>query len=291
MIRIQQVSKSIDKKKVLEDISFEVKRGQCVALIGENGAGKTTLMNCLLGASVDNGHILINNTVPQSAQLKYQLGVLMQDNILTDKLTVQELIHFYRAIYPKPLSEDSIKQLLKFTSQQLKQFVAHLSGGQKRLLSFVLTLIGQPKILLLDEPTAAMDTNTRLHFWQIIEALKKQGVTILYTSHYIEEIEHTADYVVVLNKGKLVHHDTVYHLRQANIMKLITVPIRFKEVVMNYNEATHIEVHSDHISFMTERVGEIYQQLTEAGCTIEDMEISRQTLLNTLFNIKESAHE
>ena len=115
---------------------------------------------------------------------------------MVEDLKVKELLTFFQAIYPNSLSNQEIDDLLQFTDKQKNQLASKLSGGQKRLFSFVLSLIGRPKILFLDEPTSAMDTSTRQHFWEIVNQLKQQGVTIVYSSHYIEEVEHTADRIL-----------------------------------------------------------------------------------------------
>ena len=112
--------------------------------------------------------------------------------LYTSQLRVRELITFFQDISENGLSKVEIQALLQFKDDQYQQFADKLSGGQKRLLAFVLCLIGKPDILFLDEPTAGMDTTTRQRFWEIINDLKKSGVTILYSSHYIEEVEHTA---------------------------------------------------------------------------------------------------
>ena len=167
VIRVENLKKSIKGKVILEDLSFAVERGDCLALIGPNGAGKTTLMNCLLGdMKATSGIIEVEGKAPGHPQLKASVSYLPQENAIVQKLTVQELINFFRSIYPQPLTGEEIDDLLRFSSEQKKQLASKLSGGQKRLLSFVLTLIGRPSLLFLDEPTAGMDTSTRQRFWR-----------------------------------------------------------------------------------------------------------------------------
>ena len=189
VIRVENLKKSIKGKVILEGLSFSVEQGDCLALIGPNGAGKTTLMNCLLGdMKATSGIIEVEGKAPGHPRLKASVSYLPQENAIVQKLTVQELINFFRSIYPNPLTINEIDDLLRFSSEQKRQLASKLSGGQKRLLSFVLTLIGRPSLLFLDEPTAAMDTSTRQRFWEIVRDLKDQGVTIVYSSHYIEEV-------------------------------------------------------------------------------------------------------
>ena len=142
MIKVQGLQKNIKGKAILKDISFEVAEGECVALIGPNGAGKTTLLDCLLGDKlVTSGQVSIQGLSVTSSQLDYIRGYLPQENVIVQKLKVKELIAFFQSIYPNPLSNQEIDQLLQFDQQQKEQFAEKLSGGQKRLFSFVLTLI------------------------------------------------------------------------------------------------------------------------------------------------------
>ena len=193
LIEVKKLSKSIRGKEILRHISFDIEEGDCVALIGPNGAGKTTLMDCLLGDKfLTSGQALVQGLKQTDNRLKEMVAILPQENTVVGDLKVKELLSFFRSIYPNSLSEEEIDALLGFSDKQKNQLASKLSGGQKRLFSFILALIGRPKILFLDEPTSAMDTSTRQHFWEIVDQLKKQGVTIVYSSHYIEEVEHTA---------------------------------------------------------------------------------------------------
>lgn len=189
VIKVEKLSKKIKDKEILRNISFEINDGECVALIGPNGAGKTTLIDCLLGDKfVSSGQIAIQGFAPTDPRLKQLISVLPQENAVVQSLKVKELLSFFKSLYPDSLADKEIDDLLRFSDKQKNQLAGKLSGGQKRLFSFVLTLIGRPKILFLDEPTAAMDTSTRQHFWEIVDHLKKNGVTIVYSSHYIEEV-------------------------------------------------------------------------------------------------------
>lgn len=236
MIKVQGLHKNIKGKAILKDISFEIAEGECVAMIGPNGAGKTTLLDCLLGDKlVSSGQVSIKGLPVTSSQLDYTRSYLPQENVIVQKLKVKELIAFFQKIYPNSLSNQEIDQLLQFNQQQKEQLAEKLSGGQKRLFSFVLTLIGRPKLVFLDEPTAAMDTSTRQRFWEIVQELKAQGVTILYSSHYIEEVEHTADRILLLNKGELIRDTTPLAMRSEEIEKHFILPISYKEVVEQSN--------------------------------------------------------
>ena len=284
MIKVKGLHKNIKGKDILKDISFEVAEGECVALIGPNGAGKTTLLDCLLGDKLlTSGQVSIQDLPVTSSKLDYTRSYLPQENVIVQKLKVKELIAFFQHIYPNPLSNQKIDQLLQFDQQQKEQFAEKLSGGQKRLFSFILTLIGRPKIVFLDEPTASMDTSTRQRFWEIVQELKAQGVTILYSSHYIEEVEHTADRILVLNKGELIRDTTPLAMRSEEIEKHFILPLAYKEVVEQSNLVENWVQKQDALQVVTREADAFWQLLVQAGCRIQEIEVNNRSLLDTIF--------
>ncbi|VJJ42864.1 ABC transporter ATP-binding protein [Streptococcus pneumoniae] len=284
VVKVEKLSKKIKDKEILRNISFEINDGECVALIGPNGAGKTTLLDCLLGDKlVTSGQVSIQGLSVTSSQLDYIRGYLPQENVIVQKLKVKELIAFFRSIYPNPLSNQEIDQLLQFDQQQKAQFAEKLSGGQKRLFSFVLTLIGRPKLVFLDEPTAAMDTSTRQRFWEIVQELKAKGVTILYSSHYIEEVEHTADRILVLNKGELIRDTTPLAMRSEEIEKHFILPLAYKEVIEQSNLVENWVQKQDALQVVTREADAFWQLLVQAGCRIQEIEVNNRSLLDTIF--------
>ena len=284
VIKVEKLSKKIKDKEILRNISFEINDGECVALIGPNGAGKTTLIDCLLGDKfMSSGQVAIQGFAPTDSRIKQLISVLPQENAVVQSLKVKELLSFFKSLYPDSLSDKEIDDLLRFSDKQKNQLAGKLSGGQKRLFSFVLTLIGRPKILFLDEPTAAMDTSTRQHFWEIVNRLKKNGVTIVYSSHYIEEVEHTADRILVLHKGELIRDTTPYAMRGEEQEKHFTAPLTYQEVIRTLDQVQEIEIKQNALSFTTKEASQVWKALQEQGCTIEEIEVRNRTLLDSIF--------
>ena len=284
VIKVEKLSKKIQGKEILRNISFEINDGECVALIGPNGAGKTTLIDCLLGDKfVSSGQIAIQGFAPTDPRLKQLISILPQENTVVQDLKVKELLSFFQSIYPNSLSNQEIDDLLRFSDKQKNQLAGKLSGGQKRLFSFVLALIGRPKILFLDEPTAAMDTSTRQHFWEIVNQLKKNGVTIVYSSHYIEEVEHTADRILVLHKGELIRDTTPYAMRGEEREKHFTIPLTYQDFVSSLTMVQGLEIKQNALSFTTKEASQVWKVLQEQGCTIEEIEVRNRTLLDSIF--------
>lgn len=170
-----------------------------------------------------------------------------------------------------------------FTAEQKNQLADKLSGGQRRLLSFVLILINQTDLLFLDEPTAGMDTSTRRRFWEIIATLKKEGKTIIYTSHYIEEVEDTAERILILNKGQLVKDTTPYALGNAEQEKEFVLPKSYLELVEKSTVINSIIAKKDSIRFRTYEIEEVWAYLQENGVSISEIQIQNKSLLETLF--------
>ncbi len=284
IIEVKNITKIIKGKNILDDISFNVNTGECIALIGPNGAGKTTLMNCLLGNKfINSGSIKINSLNPGNQKLKEFLNILSQENVVPEKLKVKELLDFIQKLYKNPLTNEEINALLRFDDSQKDNFASKLSGGQKRLLSFIITLIGRPKLIFLDEPTAGMDTSTRIRFWEIVNNLKNKGLTIIYSSHYIEEVEHTADRILVLNKGKLIRDTTPHAMRAEEIEKYFTLPIKYLDLLKNNGIINNLEIKTDNIHFLTKKPDEVWNILQQAGCTFKEIEIQNRTLLDSIF--------
>lgn len=285
MIEVRALDKAIKGRTILSNISFEIKSGECVALIGPNGAGKTTLMSCLLGdRKATKGQVLLDGLAPRAQSNKEKVAVLPQENAIPTDLKVKELLHFFQAIYKDSLTDVEIDSLLCFSPEQKNQLAGKLSGGQKRLLAFVICLIGKPKLLFLDEPTAGMDTSTRQRFWEIVHDLKEKGVTIFYTSHYIEEVEHTAERILVLHQGRLLRDTTPFAMRSEEQENEVTLPIAFAVVVEDLDAIDNISYKQDTVSFKTRAIEQVWANLQEAGCRISDLEVQNKTLLNSLFD-------
>lgn len=225
MIQISNINKSFKKNRVLKNISFDIEKGTCTALIGKNGAGKSTLVDILSNKIIaDDGVILDKDKLLQSENR----SIMFQKTMFPDQLKVIGIIKLYQSFYENPLTLDVIIELTKFNSNQLNQFANKLSGGQQRLLDFVISLIGQPQLILLDEPTSNMDIEMREYFWSIIAKLKEENRTILYTSHYIEEVERMSDKIITSNVN-----DTILYLQQLHI-NLDDIEIQKVSIVDSY---------------------------------------------------------
>lgn len=283
MIQISNINKSFKKKRVLKNISFDIEKGTCVALIGKNGAGKSTLVDILSNKIIaDDGVIFDKDNLLQSKNR----SIMFQKTIFPDQLKVIEIIKLYQSFYENPLTLDVIIELTKFNSNQLNQFANQLSGGQQRLLDFVISLIGQPQLILLDEPTSNMDIEMREYFWSIIAKLKEENRTILYTSHYIEEVERMSDKIILIENGEVKLNDDTSHIK-VNQQSEITLSDEYlSKLKHDANELKILMNHNGTIKILTSNVSDTILYLLQHHINLNDLKYIKYLLSILTLTIK-----
>lgn len=227
-IRVSGLVKRYGRRAVVDGVSFDVQPGEVFALLGPNGAGKTTTVEILEGyRRADRGQIRVLGLDPglDGARLKARMGLMLQSGGLYPQITPREALRLFAAFYDRPEDPDRLVERLDLRDVAGTRFRA-LSGGQKQRLSLGLALVGQPELVFLDEPTTAMDPQARRTTWSIIRSLRERGVTVLLTTHHMDEAEQLADRVGIMNAGRLVALDTPAGLRQAvgHEVRLATSP-------------------------------------------------------------------
>lgn len=210
-IVVENLSKFFFQKKVIDNLSFTVKKGEVFGLLGHNGAGKSTTIDLILGLKQpDSGNtsILGLNAARNKKIVFEDVGVQLQHTQYQANITVEEACIEYSSLYNQP---SDYKQLLKqFSLDNLKNnFVSKLSGGEKQKLSVVLALIGNPKIVFLDELTTGLDVEARREVWNTLKNLKNQGLTIFLTTHYMEEAEALCDKICIIKNGAKIVEGSV----------------------------------------------------------------------------------
>ena len=207
--------------KAVDDLSFDVKEGEILGLLGPNGSGKSTTINCLLSLlKFDKGTIKIfcETMSPSAYDLKRQIGVVFQEVAVFEELKVQDNIDFFCGLYIKDKTErkkcvdDAIK--LVGLEDFRKFYPKQLSGGLLRRLNIACGIAHRPKLIFLDEPTVAVDPQSRQHILDNIETLRRKGATVVYTTHYMEEVEQLCDRIIILDKGKIIASGTNEELKK-----------------------------------------------------------------------------
>lgn len=225
-IIVEHFSKSYGSHKVVEGLQFTVNRGEIFALLGPNGAGKTTTVETLEGyRKADRGTIRVLGFDPmyQGAALKPLIGVMLQQDGLYPALTAREVLRLFAGYYQHPQNIDELLERVGLTTAA-KTRCRRLSGGQKRRLALAVALVGNPSLIFMDEPTAGMDPQARLTTWEIVRDLKQRGVTVLLTTHLMDEAERLADRVAIIDAGRLIALDTPANMtgtQNANIVRFV----------------------------------------------------------------------
>lgn len=219
VIKINRLAHSFGKEKVLEDITLNLNKGEIFGLLGPSGSGKTTLVKLIVGIlETDKGEILINDKKVPSLELLKSIGYMAQSDALYEELSAKENLHFFASLYglKKQEKERAIEDVLKIVdlTSHINKVVRHYSGGMKRRLSLAVALLHHPKVLILDEPTVGIDPVLRQAIWSELNKLKKEGMTIIVTTHVMDEAD-KCDRLALLRNGHIIACDTPEKLKKS----------------------------------------------------------------------------
>ena len=233
VVSVQNLVKKYKNNYAVNGLSFDVKKGEILGLLGPNGSGKTTTINCILSLlQFDSGQIKIFGETmrPSAYNIKQKIGVIFQEVAVFNELTVYENIDYFCGLYisDKNTRNQYIADALKLVS--LEKFQKYrpkqLSGGLLRRLNIACGIAHKPELIFLDEPTVAVDPQSRNNILNDIKKLRDQGATVIYTTHYMEEVEELCDRIIILDNGKIIAKGTVNELKKLakNQTKIVTSP-------------------------------------------------------------------
>lgn len=217
LIEARELYKAFGQQKAVNGLSFGIHQGETFGFLGPNGAGKTTTIAMLVGLlAPDSGEVTVRGRNPMRTESRRSIGVAPQSLSLYDELTASENLDFFGSLYGLAGAKlkERVDWCLDFAElkDRRKHRVGSFSGGMKRRMNIAVALIHQPEILFLDEPTVGVDPHSRNHIFECIQKLKDQGMTVLYTTHYMEEAQRLCDRVAIVDHGKLLALDTVQNL-------------------------------------------------------------------------------
>ena len=296
MIEIKDVTKSYGRQKVLQNVSFEIMEGELFGLLGPNGAGKSTLIDILTGIqSMDSGEIFINgkSIKTDKVEIRKQLGLVPQDIALLEELNAVDNLEYFGGLYGLAGAElkNQIEKLLEVAglTDKKKEKVKNYSGGMKRRLNIAVAMLHNPSILILDEPTVGVDAQSRQHIFDYIQSLAEQGTTILYTSHYMEEIETLCKRVFILDLGEEVAYGTKEEVKklvghtQTVALTLDRVPAGFDEVLKNSeNGIQFVTVDGQDIALTIDQtifsMMKLIEQVEQVQLVIKSVNVKETTL-------------
>jgi ABC-2 type transport system ATP-binding protein len=296
MIKAEHLSKKYGNIIALEDVSFEVEKGETFGLLGPNGAGKTTSIKVLCGLiKPDKGTVSLDGkTDPTLINVRMSLGVVPQALAIYEELSAEENLRFFGGIYG--LSgiklKNRIRDCLEIAglSNRKKQKVSKFSGGMKRRLNMVCSFLHEPPLLLLDEPTVGVDPQSRNLIFDTIEAMKRQGRTIIYTTHYMEEAQRLCNKVAILDHGKMLDIDSVENLIsrhggpshiEAEFEEKTITPDKIKPFI----DDDKVLFEESKIRFQTEKPMESLAKLNRSGFNFRSINIQTANLEDVFLNL------
>ena len=214
MVEVRGLKKRYGDKMAVDGVSFKVKKGEIFGILGPNGAGKTTTLEMMETLRpIDEGAVLIDgiDVARNPDKIKYLIGVQPQTPAFQDKTKLTEVIEMFAAAYGEKVDVMSFLRDVDL-EEKAGSYVESLSGGQKQRLSITTALVHGPKVFFLDEPTTGLDPQARRHLWELIEQVRKKGISVIMTTHYMDEAEVLCDRIAVMDNGKIVAIDTPKNL-------------------------------------------------------------------------------
>ena len=305
-IVINDLSKVYDNGfKSLKNINLDIKKGEIFAMLGPNGAGKTTLISIICGiVTPSSGKVTVDNfdIINDYRETRSRIGLVPQELTLEQFETVFNNVSYSRGLYGKKPNPSHIEKILKQLSLWDKKDLRlrQLSGGMKRRVLIAKALSHEPKILFLDEPTAGVDVELRQDMWKIVESLRETGVTIILTTHYIEEAEAIADRVGVINQGEIIIVDKTETLLKKMGHKKLTVDLQeeineIPKSLKKYNLILGNNKMSVEYTYNVQAtqtgITNLLQDLKDAGLKLKDLKTEQSTLEKIFVNLVRENNE
>ena len=305
-ISIDGLSKVYDNKfKALKDLNLKIKQGEILAMLGPNGAGKTTLISIICGiVKPSSGTVTIDqfDIIKDYRETRSRIGMVPQELNLESFETVFDTVSYSRGLYGKSPNPKHIEKVLKDLSlwDKKDQRLRELSGGMKRRVLIAKALAHEPKILFLDEPTAGVDVELRRDMWLVVDELRKTGVTIILTTHYIEEAEAIADRVAVINQGEIIVVEDKKELIKKMGHKKLTVELqetieKIPDELSNYNlnvgEKKMSLIYTYNVQAEKTGITDLLQGLKDSGLKLKDLKTEQSTLEKIFVNLVKENNE
>ena len=296
MIQVDNLSKRYGEIVALDDVSFEVSKGETFGLLGPNGAGKTTSIKILCGLlKPDAGTVTLDGkTNPELIEVRLSLGVVPQALAVYEELSAQKNLHFFGRLYGLGGRElkERIRDCLEIAglARRSRERVSKYSGGMKRRLNIVCSLMHDPPILLLDEPTVGVDPQSRNLIFETIESMKQRGRTIIYTTHYMEEAQRLCDRVAILDHGKILDMDSVENLivkhgGPSHIEAEFEERSPDLEQVRSFVDSEKMHLEGRALRFETSRPMESLAKLNRSGARFRSLKVQTANLEDVFLNL------
>ena len=300
-IDVNDLHKHYGDNRAVDGVSFHVDEGEVYALLGHNGAGKSTAVEVLEGhRELTAGSVSVLGFDPAKAQREFRdrIGVVLQTSGVENEFTVREVVELYASAYRSRRTLDEVVELAGL-EEKVDERVGSLSGGQRRRVDLALGIVGRPDLLFLDEPTTGFDPSARRKSWDLIEGLCDDGVTVLLTTHYLDEAEHLADRVGVLASGKMIAEGTPTQLIDGIsgtvVSFMLPDSIETADAVSTFGQVLGAEVRLSGrlVEATVDRATEVVHRATgwaiEQGVELESLRVARASLEDVFLQLTEQA--
>lgn len=275
-VRFESVSMAFGQVRALNSMNFEINAGETVALLGPNGAGKSTAISIMLGLlHATEGSPTVFGLDPQRAVTSGRIGAMLQTGTLLHGVKVRELVNLVRKLYPHSLTEAELFERANLAPIG-DRMAQTLSGGEAQRVRFAFAIAGNPDVVFLDEPTVAMDVDSRRAFWSNMRAFASTGRTVLFATHYLEEADAIADRIIVLNHGKIVADGSSTEIKATVNTRVVRFTLPDAEIA-NLRQlfgATEVQVHGHTVELHSTDTDETVRTLVDSRLAWRDLEVS-----------------
>lgn len=277
ILQVSNLVKTFGNLTAVNGVSFDIQQGSCLGLLGPNGAGKTTTIELMEGIKTpDSGSILYQGQ-PLGHRFRNEAGIMFQTTALQDFVTVREMLVQFSRFYPVTADIDELVERYAL-GEFLHQDTRKLSGGQKQRLLLAIALINQPKILFLDEPTTGLDPQSRRNLWEQVRQVKKEGATILLTTHYMEEAYELCDEIAIMDHGRMIAHDAPDTLLAKHFDDVV-VQLDEKDMPRELGEREFMAMYREgYAHILTGDVNKTVEQLLAHGIPLNGLRIRARDL-------------
>jgi ABC-2 type transport system ATP-binding protein len=292
-VSFEQVSKHYGDVRAVRELTLEIPRGRAIAFLGPNGAGKSTSIEMLLGLrKASSGRVEVFGKTPRQAMVAGNVGAMLQSGGLPQDVTVREVLELMGKLHPRPLAVDEVMRRANIADLADRR-ADKLSGGQTQRVRFAIAIAGDSDLIVLDEPTTGMDVENRQIFWASMKSEAERGKTILFATHYLEEADHIADQVIVINKGRLLANGTVADIKaMAGFQRVaFRLPGVTREQLIDLPGLVSVDVLGDRVQIQTSDSDKTFYSLLDQGLRPMELEITALGLEQAFVAITERDNE
>ncbi len=284
LLDVQNLVKNYRDVQAVQDISFSVEQGTCFGLLGPNGAGKTTTIEIIEDVIQPTSGTILFRGSERTGRFHDEVGIQFQQTSLLNYLTVRETLITFQRMYKKSASIEELAELCSL-NDFLHQMNDKISGGQKQRFLLALALVNQPDLLFLDEPSTGLDPQSRRNLWDIVSKIKKDGKTIILTTHYMEEAEYLCDKIAIMDHGKIIAHGSPSELiREFGGDVSVSLPQSSFKSLTN-SDTYQMEIKEDRVEVLTDNPNLILEELLSKKIDLTDILIQSPNLETVFLNL------